>query len=355
MAPSARDIFYCVISSALGAYCMIADPSGLLASSEPLMASCSRNDITPEEYASTTGYHIYDPLWGFGIFKGLVCFITQFLYQLTQNSPAGSLAWMTTFAISSPLSILMAVEAGRKDAKGLVRFPLIVALLYQILGISVVFPLVWIPSWILGRGTGGVNKYRTMVSVPMIFPMIILSGLIFWLDPRSSLWTSCAAIIGGPGICFLNAVYWGIPDPDPKDPTILKDSNERSSMAFAFSGIIALGIWMWLVFIIAIPHYGFSLSAIYNDLWAEAPTDAVKFMTMDAGVLWLSGLIVLAYHNEFAGLEGVALSLVFGPGAGVALVLAGLCVDDDAQLQLAEKTVEAKKEAKLKEKLGKKD
>jgi hypothetical protein len=251
---------------------------------------------------------------------------------------------MTTLLVAMPLSAWMTLEAGRKDAKGPIRYPLILGILMQVLGMSVVFPAVWIPSYCLGRGKGGVNLKRLYASIPMNSPGLILSVLLFTLPTDSSLWTSCAAILGGPGIVFLVCFMWTIPDPDPKDEKALKESNELSAKVFAVAGIISLAAWLWLVFIVAIPHYGFSISAFWNDIWAgEKANPSVMFMAMDAGVLWLAGLIAVGFVKEQAGIEAMLYSLVFGPGAGTALVLAGLQVDDSAQLKEATKKAAAVK------------
>jgi hypothetical protein len=298
---------------------------------EPILAACQNSDIPLSEFTEKTGYHTYDPRWGFGAFNIFVCLITQFLQELVQTKPAGVLAWMTTMLVAVPVSVLMTIEAGRKDAKGPVRYPMIVAFLFQILGVSVIFPLVWIPSYVLGRGSGGVSITRVYASVPLMLPPIVLSVLVFLLDTESALWTSCAGILGGPAIVLLNALLWVIKDPDPLDLKAAKKSAEMTTMAYTASGIVSLASWLGLVFLVAIPYYGMNATKVYNSVWGEA-SPSVRFMTIDAMVLWLATLIVIAYQKEFAGLEALGLSFLFGPGAGPALVMAGLQVDDEVQL-----------------------
>jgi hypothetical protein len=331
MAPSAKDISFCVLSMGLGAWAFLKTQEVTAPMFEPILAACQNSDIPLSEFTEKTGYHVYDPRWGFGAFNIFVCLITQFLHELVQTKPAGALVWMTTMLVAVPVSVLMTIEAGRKDARGPVRYPMIVSLFYQIFGVSVIFPLVWIPSYILGRGSGGVSIARVYASIPLMLPGIVLSVLVFLLDIESALWTSCAGILGGPAIVLLNALLWVIKAPDPLDLKAAKKSAEITTMAYAASGMVSLAAWLWLVFLVAIPHFGLNATKVYNSVWGEA-NPAVQFMTIDAMVLWLATLIVIAYQKDFAGLEALGLSFLFGPGAGPALVIAGLQVDDEARL-----------------------
>jgi hypothetical protein len=301
------------------------------------MEACMNLEIKVEDFAEKTGYHAYDPTWGFGFFNVFVCLITQFLHALVEQSPAGSVAWFTTMIVFLPVNVLITLEAGRRDAKGPVRYPLIVDVLNQIFGVSVLFPLVWVPSYIWGHGEGGLSQTRIYASVPIALPRMVLSIVIFWLLPTSSSWwTSCAAIVGGPAVCLPLALLHFVQDPDPtvNNVAAVQTSAEKSTMSYAVAGVISLAAWLWLVFIVTIPQYGFSLSAIYKDVWEEA-NPAVAFMTIDAIVLWLGLIVFIAYHKLQFGLEALALSFLFGPGAGPALVWAGIQVDDEAQLKWA--------------------
>jgi hypothetical protein len=343
MAPTYKAIAFSVVSAGLGAFAFYKTQTVSSAMFEPIMAACLNLEIKVEDFAEKTGYHAYDPIWGFGFFNVFVCLITQFLHALVAQSPAGAVAWFTTMIVFLPVHVLITLEAGRGDAKGPLRYPLIVDVLNQVFGVSVLFPLVWVPSYIWGHGEGGLSQTRIYASVPIAVPRLLLSIVIFWLLPTSSSWwTSCAAIVGGPAVCLPLALLYFVQHPDPNDLVVVQTSAEKSTMPYAVTGVISLAAWLWLVFIVTIPHYGFRLSAIYKDVWGEADP-AVAFMTIDAIVLWLGLIVFIAYHKFQSGLEALALSFLFGPGAGPALVLAGLQVDDEAQLEWAMAAQEQRK------------
>jgi len=335
MAPSIKAVAVSVTSMALGAWAFVKVNEVSGPTMEPIVAACTNPDIPLSEFAEKTGYHAYDARFGFGAFNWLCCLITQFLLDLVKHYPAGMLVWITTMVIALPIGVWITIEAGRKDAKGPIRYPIIVGLLYQILGISVIFPLLWVPSYCLGRGKGGVNLTRISMSVPMNLPTLLLSFALFKLPTGSSAWMSCASILGGPGIVLLGVIYWMVKDPDPKDLKLAKKSAQLSGRAFGFAGILSLFVWIYLVLVVIIPEYGYSISAVLKDLWGKDVNSSVKFMVIDAVVLWIGGLIAIGFRNWQAGLEALFYSFIFGPGAGPALVLAGLTADDEEEIDAA--------------------
>jgi hypothetical protein len=347
--PTTKAIAYSIVSMALGVGAFYKTQSVTVPIFEPIMEACQNLEIAPEDFAAKTGYHRYDPTLGFGVLNVFVCLATQFFHQLTQHAPAGTLALLTTVIVGLPMGVSITLEAGRKDAKGLVRYPIIMAFLYQIFGLSVIFPFLWVPSYILGRGEGGLSTARIYVSIPMVVPGVVLSILILWLDADSDLWTTCAAILGGPTICCINCFMWPIRDPDPNDKVLAQKSAEASTLPYAVAGLMSLAGWLWLVFIVTIPHYGFHPMAIYKDVWGEA-NPSVAFMMIDAVIVWMGMIVFIAYQKPQAGLEAIALSIMFGPGAGPALILAGLQMDDEFQMKLAIAAQKQRKAEALKKK-----
>jgi hypothetical protein len=248
------------------------------------------------------------------------------------------------------MGVSITLEAGRRDAKGPVRYPVIMAFLCQIFGLSVIFPLLWVPSYILGRGDGGLSTARIYASIPMVVPGVVLGILILWLDADSDLWTTCAAILGGPTICCMNCLMWPIQDPDPNDKVLAQKSAEASTLPYAVAGLMSLAAWLWLVFIVTISNYGFHPMAIYKDVWGEQANPSVALMMIDAVAVWLGMIVFIAYQKPQAGLEAIALSIMFGPGAGPALILAGLQMDEEFQMKLAIAAQEQRKGEALKNK-----
>ena len=387
--PSVRDVIYCMISISLGTYIMMTDMSGFYGSSgDPTSAAASRSStaqlwmescsqiselpsfVLEEEglFDHITTEHptltMYDTKFSLGlkVYNVAICFFTQFVNELTTatTSPAGCLAWMTTVLIWLPLAVLMRIESFRDDAVGLAKYPTILYLSCQLSSGGLFFrsfwvPLIWIPAWILGRGRDStISKVQQTLVLPVVvLPNLVLSILMFAIhnsssssDTNTNLWSAIVGLLGGPVLPLLNGIVFcivaaqqaskkGQVTISPINKSVAKltqESNHRSSMVYAMTGIIALFGWLWVLLIQTLPVFGFNFQAIYNAIWVTTESVAIQFMTLEALVLWSSALLVLAYINERAAIEGVFMSFLFGPGAGVALVLAGLCVDDDTQL-----------------------
>lgn len=69
---------------------------------DPIVKACTDSSIPIEEFVAKTGYQIYDPKVGLGVFNFLVCLITQFLLELRGTYPAGLLPWVAVIIVSLP-------------------------------------------------------------------------------------------------------------------------------------------------------------------------------------------------------------------------------------------------------------
>ena len=139
----------------------------------PLLEVCG----DPHKFAAS-GLHAFEPMLG----GSFVCLITQFLHALVLE-PAGLLSWGLTIGLALPVSVLWNAEAGRTGASGLVRWPTLLGLLGQFLGISVVFPALWLPAAWYGKGDGAVSPARAYASIALAAPFISLTVALFALDP----------------------------------------------------------------------------------------------------------------------------------------------------------------------------
>ncbi len=244
------------------------------------------------------------------------------------------MAGISTIIIYMPVLIFMGLEAGRPTAKGFVKYPMIVALLAQFFGISVVFPLLWIPSYIWGGGARGLlSKRRILLSVvpPMVYFILSVLTLFFVASPlspptKSMVWTTSAGILGGPFIAFSFVPLWLLSQDDEARNNL--QSANLSTLPYGAIGVGSFFVWLWSTTLLLLRNVGLSPSGIYQTLWGQA-VPAVKFFTLDGLALWLSMLLVIAYQKETSALEAIGLTCLFGPGTGIALVLAGLQVDGD--------------------------
>ena len=158
-----RQICYALTSFALGAWAFYKVNAISGPAFEPILGACTNPDFTSAtEFAKKTGYHLYEPKLGLGLgaFNVLVCLITQFLLELRETYPAGLLTWGGVIVVSLPATLLSVTTSGRRDVKGPVRYPTILGLLYQLFGVSVMFPLVFNPSYIFSGAKFGVPVTR---------------------------------------------------------------------------------------------------------------------------------------------------------------------------------------------------
>lgn len=316
-----KKISYALASALLGAWAFVKVNSISGPTFEPIIEACTNSDYaTAEEFASKTGYHVYEPKAGLGIFNVLVCLITQFLLELRETPPAGILTWGAIVVVSNAAAIYNVIEPGRRDVKKLhlISFPIVTGLFYQIIGISVAFPLMTVPAYIFGRGTKGpISSFRGNTLLPLILPGMILAFIVFTVDTDSYLWTLSAGILGGPIIVFLGAVNWL-----DESPPITKESIDNGLKAVnrSFNILIVLSIMIWygLVYI-ACQSYD-SFASLWSGIWVEANA-SVGFMTVDSIVLYIAVLLCLAFQNEMKALKALVLTLVVGPGAAPLMVM----------------------------------
>jgi len=322
-ASQTRKIGYALTSFLLGAWAFVKLNSVSGPYFEPVIAACSNPDIPIEEFASRTGYHEYEPRVGLGVFNLLVCLITQLLFELRETYPAGLLVWSGLTLVSLPIALFGIVEGARAGARGPIRYIVIMGLLYQLFGISVAFPLVWVPSFILGEGKRGapVTPFRVNMTAPMTLPIVIFTLVVFLAPTDSTLWTTCVGILGGPILPMIGLVLLT----DESSKLTATEKNVKASSAGIQNVcklLMAAGFVGWLVVVkIAYQSYGLSIGDLWADIWVDANA-SVAFITIDAGVLYLGMLLFIAYRaDEFKAAKTLLLSPALGPGTAVALAL----------------------------------
>jgi hypothetical protein len=254
-----------------------------------------------------------------------VCLITQFLYRLTQNSPAGFITWTTTIIASIPLGMLMSLESGRSGATGPVMYPTIIGLFAQFLGISVSFPAIWVPSYLLlgGSRTGAVPAMRPYAAVYLLPPIIALTYLAFNLDPASNHWTLTAGTLGGPLLPMLSLLLWRLKPKAAADvtPQDVSRGAIASSNCYLIVSVVSMAMWGTVLRAI-MSEYGLSLDAMKAGLWFDADP-AVRFMVIDAFVLFAGALAYVASVDPIDSVASLLVSPIIGPGASVGLMLWG--------------------------------
>jgi hypothetical protein len=263
-------------------------------------------------------YHDYEPYVG-GTF---VCLLTQFLHALVRTWPAGFITWGATFCTFLPGIVLVVVEAGRNGA---LRFPSLILLLGQFFGISVAFPAVWIPAFIWGRNASGtfqgaVSVQRAIASRFLILPAFVATVLAFAASPDSYLWTLTVGILGGPLLALFPLVCWFMDPPSNDKATSRMTYSVVTS--YSIAGSLSFLLWAAVMATIVL-NYRLDYQSLVKDCWTDAP-GSVRFMTIDAVVLYGGMLAYVGYVRTSAVAETLLQTVFFGPGAALAATMATL-------------------------------
>jgi hypothetical protein len=327
-----KQLGFALTSFALGVWAFVTVNAISGPAFEPIIAACTNPDYKGDggmdKFVTQGGYHAYEPMVGLKVFELLVCLITQFIFELNQTFPAGLVTWGGVIIVAQTVGVLGIIEAGRKGARGLIRYSILFGLLGQLFGISVVFPLLWVPAYILGRGNGPISKQRIHAIIPLLLPAIILTLAVFGVDTDSYMWMVCAGMLGGPVLPLVNGVLWtDVPPVKPNKETIQASITSVKKM-YTIAAIIS-GVGYHLLIYIVYGVYaseGGGFGTMLGRLWSEIWTDAnpsVAFMTIDTGVLYLGVLLLVAYQDTGKALKATVLTPLLGPAAA-SLVLAEL-------------------------------
>ena len=317
-----RDICYAIASICLGSWAFVKVNSVSGPAFEPILAACMNPEISASDFARKTGYHAYEPLLGLGVFNFLVCLITQFLLELRTTHPAGLLTWGGVVVVSLPLVLLQTLSAGRRGARGPVRFPTAIGLLSQLMGVSVVFPLIYNPAHIYSLGGPGVpvTCVRIRGGALMAMPIVALTFLVFHASTESYVWTASAGVLGGPLLAMMGLALWTdesmAVEATPENIARSSDSVQR---AYSVLALVSFVLWSFMVSV-AYQSYGFSLNELWRDVWTEAGP-SVAFMTIDTGVLYLGALLNIAYQSEWRAVKALVITPFVGPGAACCMAL----------------------------------
>jgi hypothetical protein len=270
--------------------------------------------------------HDYDKRVALVVFDFMVCFITKFLHDLVTISPMGVLTWGTLSLIVIPAVTVIMLEANRKNNGGPLKWPVTMVLLGQCLGLSVVFPVVWVPSYVVFAGQDGtVNASFSKLVVIFAMPFFVLTAAVFSLDISSDIWKTCAGILGGPLICvFANAPAL-FKAPDTATPQQLAQTSRSSAMSFGIGGLVSTVGWFYLLYVFYI-HFGTDYQTLFQAIWTTAHP-AVKLASIDAFILWVGLIMHIATRKVSGMVEAIALTPLFGPGGACCMALASLEAD----------------------------
>ena len=323
----AREYVCAALGVVIGVSCFVITNRVTKEWMDPLVAACLTGEYaTPTDRILSEHIVPYEPRLG----GGFVCLITQFLEALVSNYPGGILTWGSVILVSGPFSVVAGVEAGRVGSHGPIRYSILMGMLAQLLGVCVVMPAVWIPSYILfgsrcndSDGLFLFHPQRPWHAVyTFIIPTLLTFGLFWWEPSSSTAWKQCAGLLGGPALAFLPLVYYWSPTPSSKEmqPTDAERAKVSYRNALKVVGFLSFVGWIGLVYI-AVSAYGFHiLTAIMNGLWTNAHP-AVKFMTVDTIGFFLATMIYAYLQSPLAMWRMAKLVPLLGPGAAFSYIM----------------------------------
>jgi len=273
---------------------------------------CFKTNMTTVE---EVGLHAYEPMLG-GPFT---CLLTQFMYALA-TKPAGILVWGLIATLLFPVTLLMYGEAGRYGAKGLVRWPILVLFLGQLLGISTTFPAMWLPAAFRGQGTGATSKGRVWMAMFLVVPITLVEIYIFFGNPATRSWTLCAGLLTGPGIPFLGILLWPFPAPGSEKSEGAVQAIKLLKGAYRFFMLPSAAGYYFLVYraymIFDTPK------ELLESLWGPKADASVMFMTVDSVVLALALILYLIMNCSCLDVFFTLVASPFiGPAAAICAAL----------------------------------
>ena len=312
-----KEVLFASIAVALGVSTMYAINRICGEFLEPIIGTCTNPDYEPK-----IEIHPYEPKVGLGIFGPFVCFLSQFLFHVTENYPAGLLTFGGVIIVSHPLCILMIVEAGRGGAKGIIRYPTLVSFLAFVFGVAVFVPAMWLPAYILGRGgwTQPVAPERAWVAVAPGFLNVALTLGAFLLSTDTYAGQLFVSMLCSPILVCAPLLVWNAgPPAEDEHKTALRMGVRATVAAYFVAGCLEFVFWWFLVFV-AVKTYGIDIGLLWDALWTNADA-SILFMTIDVAVLWLTGLLYVAFHSYSHAANAILLTTLLGPGASLSFVL----------------------------------
>lgn len=298
------------VGVAMGAGAFVATQAVSKTYMDPIAAACAAG---PAE-AAKLGLHAYEARLG----NTFACIIINFIADLVKSA-AGKLIWALIMCISFPFTLLLNADAGRTGARGPVRYPTVTCFLGQVLGISVVFPLLFLPGYAYGGSDGPVSVGRVRTAAALQVLPILLTILVFTLSDATYAWTLSAGLLTSPLLALPGLALWAFPPPTDTSSSVRARGALALSRTYAAFFGLSLIVWLYVLQLGA-ANFG-SAGQLWDALWTNAHP-AVAFMTIDTAVLYAALLAYLAPTGIAGTLVALALTPLLGPGAACCAVLA---------------------------------
>mmetsp|Transcript_6193 Transcript_6193/g.9417 ORF Transcript_6193/g.9417 Transcript_6193/m.9417 type:complete len:342 (-) Transcript_6193:112-1137(-) len=277
--------------------------------------------ITDDQILPTIDLVEYEPWLG----GPMSCVVTQFFHQVRTDQPAGMLAYFLHLTLTLPSILMVGVETAK--FRGVLHSWFTILMLTSQATMSVVLPLLWIPSYLLFAREGPIqfstSRIWGLVAL-LILPLVALSFLLFFMDLESSEWSYCAGLLGGPIAAIVTILTaWPLTSTPPSSSSEAHVVTSRyRNVVWAYRIVALLSGFLWVLWVVAMVETFDDVDQMMNVMWYKA-RPPVAFLSLSAMLLSI-GLCMFASCRT---LTGTLMSLVWfpwiGPGATIAMVLAG--------------------------------
>ena len=123
-------------------------------------------------------------------------------------------------------------------------------------------------------------------------------------------------------VCFFGILPTLLKAPATTTPEEIKKTAKWTGLSFGVGGILSAVGWFYMLYV-AFIHYGTDATLLWKQVWAEGHP-SIKFMAIDAAVLWLGIVLHIASRKMSSAVEAVMLTPIFGPGAACCMSVVAL-------------------------------
>jgi hypothetical protein len=307
---------------------------------EPVQYVCRRPDVFSHLEVRTT----FADITKLDIF---LCYVTNFYGQVF-NHPLGSLMTASLLGMTTTVFAILSIEAGRKHAYRAQTLAVPIILFFgNVVGISVILPLVWIPfngvvqyklKYKHSSSNNYIHPFRVLaIMVAIIFGQILVAALPFMAKNASQLQTALTILQFGPLI--YSTIEWSCTFCSGLSYSSYEKYHPITRAEAVQSKISVQQLYVTLAVTNLILHYGIIAYTFVQDmnimqnmtkvLQNQPSLTSDGFQSVSLAGTYFVWMNLIALIMTFAywtaldgGMDGLILysisCLILGPGAGLA-------------------------------------
>ncbi|KAI8923244.1 hypothetical protein BC831DRAFT_429198 [Entophlyctis helioformis] len=307
----------------------------------PLKQQCMVPDLYSVDASTLPPFHRT------GVLKldQFMCLLTTIFHDACHGSPLGAIATRVLIPIGAAGFLIAALESTRPTARYFVHWFMFIALAAQLLGIGIIMPILWVPTYILTSTGKPVGAFRHelvwTVTAVMGVSMAALVSLVDGPADMSFFAPACLLFNVAP---IVSPLVWmpvrgllrAVQGPVSKIATAGKTGSDAARTVYRLLAFASALYWFYTIWMYAEPR-GLLNASTRNEAITAAVAEFNTFVNVHAGrdaagyVLfvdllgcWFGFAVWAAAEGGLSGLFTVlGLGSLLGPGAAVFLFAAG--------------------------------